>query len=807
MVEAGTTSRVRRRKPGKFEAFRQGRLPLQRDTSPPTQPPPSPGGDLRAASIDDIVQASVDTWADWHNRDGRRQRGIRQLLTHLSGYPGQTWQDRWIAAGFNEAGRPVTQTVQTEASEVAVTAALAALFALRVITPSLGAVRSNRILDYPDLFGTAQADPALDEVFAAADKLIEQDAIRREVLTDITVALTTEAVALAELTPGRFLNYVLDSRTHVVTAPHRRKRYRGHHAWDLLCRAGHFPPATPASMKEAIREPRLTPGQLVDRHNLANTAVRQLIIDYLTVRCAEMDYSSLRTLAAYLASVFWKQIETLAPDQPDLHLDGELYQRWRETLRWREDGRPRKEQGPILLAVRSFYFDLAAWALQEPDRWAAWVAPCPVPQRELGGIARQRRRVSEEVANRTRKRQPLLPRLVEQVERDHAFYTELLRIGEAAEPGHAFITGGRTWVRLFSKHDARRQREHGRANVRVHDSRTGQVVHVNREEERTFWEWAIVETLRHSGIRIEELLELSQLSIRQYKRPNGEVVALLVVAPSKTDRERVIPMSADLFAVIAAIIRRHTQHSGRIPVVPRYDPYERETLPPLPYLFQRPRHGGSAVVSAATVVRALQRLCERIAKTDPAFTDAVFTPHDFRRIFATELVNCGLPIHIGATLLGHLNIQTTRGYVAVFDEDVIRHYQQFLHRRRAQRPAEEYGPVTDTEWAEFEEHFDRRKVELGTCARPYGTGCHHEHACLRCPVLHMDPKMLPRLEEIEADLLARRTRAEAEGWLGEIEGINLTLAFLRDKRAQTERTQARSTVLLGLPTTPRPAAR
>jgi len=40
--------------------------------------------------------------------------------------------------------------------------------------------------------------------------------------------------------------------------------------------------------------------------------------------------------------------------------------------------------------------------------------------------------------------------------------------------------------------------------------------------------------------------------------------------------------------------------------------------------------------------------------------------------------------------------------------------------------------------------------------------------------------MLPRLQEIETDLLARRGRAEAEGWLGEIEGIDLILEFLRD---------------------------
>jgi hypothetical protein len=146
-------------------------------------------------------------------------------------------------------------------------------------------------------------------------------------------------------------------------------------------------------------------------------------------------------------------------------------------------------------------------------------------------------------------------------------------------------------------------------------------------------------------------------------------------------------------------------------------------------------------------------------------------------------------------LLGHLNIQTTRGYVAVFDDDVVRHYQGFLLNRRAQRPAEEYRAVTDGEWLEFEEHFDRRKVELGNCARPYGTKCQHEHACLRCPVLQVSPKMLPRLQEIEADLLTRRARADSEGWLGEIEGLDLTLAFLRDKRKRLERT----TTSLGTP--------
>ena len=154
------------------------------------------------------------------------------------------------------------------------------------------------------------------------------------------------------------------------------------------------------------------------------------------------------------------------------------------------------------------------------------------------------------------------------------------------------------------------------------------------------------------------------------------------------------------------------------------------------------------------------------------------------------MVNSGLPIHIGAALLGHLSIETTRGYTAVFDEDVVRHYQEFLSSRRKDRPNEEYRQPTPVEWQEFEEHFDNRKVELGSCGRPYGTPCVHEHACIRCPVLHVNPKMVGRLDEVEEDLLSRRERAQREGWRGEIEGLDLTLRFRRDKRAEVVRMQA-----------------
>jgi hypothetical protein len=66
-------------------------------------------------------------------------------------------------------------------------------------------------------------------------------------------------------------------------------------------------------------------------------------------------------------------------------------------------------------------------------------------------------------------------------------------------------------------------------------------------------------------------------------------------------------------------------------------------------------------------------------------------------------------------------------------------------------------------------------------------------------MLAINPKMLPRLDEIEADLLARRARAEQESWLGEVDGLDLTLTFLRQKREDTRRLARLAPVGLGMP--------
>ncbi|MGW6015447.1 hypothetical protein [Streptomyces sp. NPDC055210] len=105
------------------------------------------------------------------------------------------------------------------------------------------------------------------------------------------------------------------------------------------------------------------------------------------------------------------------------------------------------------------------------------------------------------------------------------------------------------------------------------------------------------------------------------------------------------------------------------------------------------------------------------------------TAHDVRRIYSTETVHGGLPIHVAAKLLGQLDLNTTQAYAAVHPEEVIRHYRQFVDQRRTHRPSEAYREPSDTEWQDLRGHFSLRKVALGTCDRPYGTPCQHENVC------------------------------------------------------------------------------
>jgi integrase len=175
-----------------------------------------------------------------------------------------------------------------------------------------------------------------------------------------------------------------------------------------------------------------------------------------------------------------------------------------------------------------------------------------------------------------------------------------------------------------------------------------------RAEDDAFWAWAIIETLRHTGVRREELLEITHLALVSYRLPGtGEVVPLLQILPSKVHEERLLLVTPELASVLASIVCRVRGDDGRIPLVTRYDPHERTTGPALPHLFQRRQAWRPEVISPPMLITLLNQTIRRTGLTDRAGNPLRYTPHDFRRIFATDAVTGGLPVHIAAKLLGH----------------------------------------------------------------------------------------------------------------------------------------------------------
>ncbi|MEU7411923.1 site-specific integrase [Streptomyces sp. NPDC042638] len=333
------------------------------------------------------------------------------------------------------------------------------------------------------------------------------------------------------------------------------------------------------------------------------------------------------------------------------------------------------------------------------------------------------------------------------------------------------------------------------------ETSTGRRRNLTCEETEAFWVFAAIEVLRLTGIRDEQLLELTHHRITEYRLPStGEVVPLLQIAPCKTDSERLLRVSPELADVLSTIIHRQRGSSRAIPLVTSYDVHERVWNPPMPLLFQRDIGTEQRAFTPIALRKLLINALAATSLTDAAREPLVFSPHDFRRIFVTDAIMNGLPPHIAQVICGHKSLDTTMGYKAIYPAETIEAHRAFIARRRAARLSDEYRTPTEEEWDAFLAHFEKRKV-IGTCARAFSSPRVHEHACIRCSLLRPDPAQRGRLEEIRDNLVARIAEAEQEGWLGEVEGLRVSLAGAEDKLAQldAEATRRSNTVSLGMP--------
>jgi len=479
----------------------------------------------------------------------------------------------------------------------------------------------------------------------------------------------------------------------------------------LLYQLGIFAPGAPATLRALRTAGQRSPEELIDRYHLNCRPVRDLLVDYLRERQPALDYSSLVALSTSLGKLFWADLERHHPGIDSLHLSTEVSVAWKLRLRTIKKTVTGEGGGKAQVAVerinyrecltpvRAFYLDLAHWAVEDPGRWGIWVTPCPIGEEEINRKKSKRRRKSRMDA-RTRERLPVLPVVVRSVLDRRTTAEALLEAGRRALPGEALSAPGTELVR--SVVDPRS----GLGKVWVHDSVEGADRRdLARDEDHAFWAWAAVEVLRATGVRVEELLEISHHAVVQYRLPNtGEVIPLLQIVPSKTDTERLLVVSPELAEVLGAIISRVSDESGTIPSVPFYDRHERVWLAPAPMLFQWRVRTENRAISPSAVRTLLTEALAHTGLTDADGEALRYTPHDFRRIMITDAIMNGLPPHIAQVIAGHHDINVTMGYKAVYPEEAIQAHFAFMARRRSLRPSEEYRTPTDEEWQEFLGH-------------------------------------------------------------------------------------------------------
>jgi site-specific recombinase XerD len=744
-----------------------------------------------------------------------RRLGVLAALSWLQTHAGDSWQERWRASGAEAAldwrdlitaaaaGRSRARTA-TGTHLPHLSPGLLVLICADVIRPSLGWLL--RFAPARRGLATEMARTRDTAAFVGLAELCTQGRVgvqsAQQALNRIAVILAAKGGPVAAVRVGdcvELLQIAAGMRATSEVHAHSPLFYH------LLRSHGVLGEDAPAAIEMFSGRGQPTCELLIDRYRIACRPVRDVLVDYLRERQPSVDFSSLQRFAYLLGKLFWADLEAHHPGIDSLKLPRDVAAAWKQRVMTRtrtttspagEQVRvtlPRLDGRSVLSAVRAFYLDIAEWADDDPARWGPWAVRCPVSASDVTHKKDRSRRKSRMDA-RTRERLPVLPALVSWVGAERARTVELLAAAERAQPGQLFTAAAQTLRRTVMTTETT-----GRIWAEHPD--TGQRRDLTFEEHRGFWTWAMVEVLRHTGIRIEELTELSHHSLIQYRLPStNELIPLLQIAPSKTDAERLLVISPELADVLSTIVARVRSGQPHVPSVVSYDKNERVYNAPMPLLFQWRRRLQNRPVSERSLRSYLDHALTTLGIKDAGGRPMRYTFHDFRRLFITDAIMHGMPPHIAQLVAGHRDINTTMGYKAVYPEDVINGHRAFIARRRALRPSQEYRVPTDEEWAEFIGHFEHRKVSVGDCGRSYETPCIHEHSCLRCPLLRPDPAARPRLVQIRDNLIARIAEAESHRWLGEAEGLKVSLAAARGKLAQMDQiTARRNQTHLGIP--------
>jgi len=481
---------------------------------------------------------------------------------------------------------------------------------------------------------------------------------------------------------------------------------RGIDALDaVLCDAGVLERSPRRGSQRRLRTGRLTAAELVaasavperfaEVHRLYLEAYQQRISDvYATTR---HKHNSLEKLWAFLDAEY-PEVESSAQVRRSHMLAFVPFaiERAREVQRVGPRlpvGEDRLTAHQWLVNVRCFFADICSWAGEEGSVFAEWAPPAvPLERHDLVGVGFEKAR-----RRQTKRQAAAILELEREVPKLRALATRRWQDATAA---------------LGAAPVARATR---------------------RAELDAFWDWALLELLLQSGLRIEEACELTTLDILKRRHRDGKTYYLLHVKPSKFDRARVIPIGDGLGRVIAQIIRHVKAFYGttEVPACDGWDSREKQAGPHAPYLLQGAGHPSQ--IAYGKIRSRLARLSRRAGARRSDGSELILRPHDCRRVFASEHLNNNTPIHVIQALLGHASPDTVMVYAKLYPATLIEEYRKTVRATYLDfhGPQSDRAPDAD-EWRQFAETLELRDMGTHLCALPAREHCARGLVCLGC---------------------------------------------------------------------------
>jgi integrase len=523
-----------------------------------------------------------------------------------------------------------------------------------------------------------------------------------------------------------------------------------------LCSLGVFSRTPKRGSARHGRKQRMTASELVDNAGVPDR-FRQVMILYLETYEARVSdvYRTLRHKVIALAH-FWRFIRDRHPDVKRCsqvlprHVRDYIphaIRRAREVQRGPGAGdEVRPTAHSWLIDLRVFFSDICAWAT-EPDSPFKRFAPRTIPATRhtfLGyGFDKARERTRARITATVLDLEREMPKI-------RAFALQQWKAALAAPK--VATTRGYPWS----------------------------------DEVDTFWDWALLELLVQSGLRIEEASELTTFDILKRKMPDSRIYYLLHIKPSKFDRARVIPIGDGLGRVLAEIIRyvKRFYNSESVPVCDHWDLQEKRPRPPAPYLIQGIRHPSTAGIQ--TIRSRIRGISIDAGARRSNGSPLVLLPHDCRRVFASEHLNNNTPVHIIQALLGHASPDTVMIYAKLYPTQLIEEYRKTVRSLyNAYYGEDGLKNPTAAEWAAFTASCNLRDMGTHLCALPTGEHCPKGLICLGCT--HAQPKKsaVPifrrMLASHERSLAAARGHSEPAGQIAarEMEIVRIKGALQR----------------------------